>query len=791
MLEAVKPVRSQVVSWEQSPHQVVLRTLKGQLRLIPLTDTIVRVTYTLEESFSHEPSLGLVPVTPSAKSPPAIWHLEESPDALVLLTQQLRLEVSRETGALAYFDAKGKLLTREPARGGKSLEVFDSYRSVLDAESVVDKVVTPDGVKTVVRDAKKVFVKKLYHAKLELEWVPGEALYGLGQHPDGNLNLRGTRQYIHQANMKVAVPFVVSTRNYAVLLDTYAPLIFSDNEHGSYLYAEAVTELDFYFIHGTCLDDLIRGYRLLSGQATMLPLWAFGYMQSQERYETQQEILGIVAEHRRRGIPLDSVVLDWRSWEGEKWGQKTFDKTRFPDVPAMTDRLHRAGAHLMLSIWPNMHASSENHAEMVAAGCLLPGSELYDPFRAEARALYWKQANEGLFSQGIDAWWCDSSEPFTPEWNSPLKPEPEKNYLQFHHEARNYLAEEHTNAYALLHSRAIFEGQRGTGSPKRVVNLTRSASTGQQKYGTIVWSGDTSANWTTLRRQIAAGLSFCASGFPYWTLDIGGFFVKQGHMWFWDGDHEQGCDDPAYRELYVRWFQLGAFLPIFRAHGTDTRREIWRFGQPGEIVYDTLVKFVELRMTLMPYIYSLAAQAALEGSTMMRVLAFDFPDDPAVLDLKDQFMLGPAFLVCPVTSTAPQDGSPPTRPVYLPEGANWYDFWTERRYSGGQTLIADAPLSRMPLYVRAGSVIPMAEVAQHTGAVRQDRFTVQVYPGADGEFTLYQDAGDGHGWEKGEATRITLRWDDKAGQLHTGERQGSFPGMPERVEFRVKVVDLL
>jgi len=781
MLEAVKPKQPRINRWERTDTELHIETELGRLKLVPYSDSIVRVVYTLAQDFSPSRGLGLVPLEPNCH-----WTVSDTPRSLVLSTKKLRVEINRQTGALSYFDAQGRLLTKEPDRGGKTLQAYDVYKTVLDAEAVVEKIVTPDGVKEVVRDAKKEFSKVLYHTKLELEWAQGEALYGLGQHQEGNLNLRGTRQYIHQANMKVAIPFFVSTNGYALLLDTYSPLIFNDNEFGSYLYSEAVSELDFYFIQGKNLDELISGYRTLSGKATLLPLWSFGYMQSQERYETQQEILDTVAEHRKRNIPLDSIVLDWCSWEGQKWGQKSFDKTRFPDVPAMMESLHQSGVRLMISIWPNMRESSENYAEMKRLGCLLPRSEIYNAFSEEARKLYWKQAEEGLFSQGIDAWWCDSSEPFTPEWNTPVKPEPDKNYLQFQQDAGTYLDEETTNAFSLMHSRAIYEGQRGSGSSKRVVNLTRSGYTGQQKYGTIVWSGDTSANWKTLQNQIPAGLSFCASGLPYWTLDIGAFFVKKGHMWFWDGDFEDGCHDTAYRELYTRWFQFATFLPVFRAHGTDTRREIWNFGSKGEVVYDTLVRFVELRTTLIPYIYSLAAMAALEDSTMMRLLAFDFADDPKVHDIKDQFLFGPAFLVCPVTK--PQETGGTTRSVYLPAGADWYDFWTNKRYTGGQTLMADAPLSLLPLYVRAGSVVPMTKAAQHTAAIPQNWFKVKVYPGFDGEFTLYQDEGDNHHWEEGRSTRIKLRWDEKNAILKIGDRTGSFSGMPEKVDFTVEVV---
>lgn len=791
MLEAVKGKQAAIKLVMKSEFDLVLETENGKIKLVPYSARIIRVVYTLADDFSDAPGFGLVPLAPDCE-----WETSETEDTVIVTTSEIRLEIDKQTSAFTYYDRNHKLLAKEPARGGKVLDPYDAYNTVLDDTSVTEKVATADGVKEVVLDAKKAFYKKLYHTKLEMEWSEGEAIYGLGQQEEGSLNLRGTRQYIHQANLKIAMPFFVSTNGYGMLFHTYSPLIFNDNEYGSYIYNEAASELDFYFICGNSLDDIIGGYRQITGKATMLPLWTFGYMQSQERYESQQEIIDTVSEYRSRKIPLDSIVLDWQSWESGKWGQKSFDASRFPDVPRMMQELHEMGAHMMISIWPNMHESGENYLEMKERGCLLPRSEIYDAFSDEARSLYWKQTNEGLFSKGIDAWWCDSSEPYTPEWTNTVKPEPDKNYLSFHEMAKAYLDEEYTNAYALLHARSIYEGQRGETSEKRVVNLTRSGYIGQQRYGTILWSGDTTAKWKTLRDQIPAGLSMCASGMPYWTLDIGAFFVKRGHTWFWDGDFEEGSNDLGYRELYTRWFQYGAFLPVFRAHGTDTRREIWQFGDKGEPFYDTLVKFVELRYRLLPYLYSLAAMVTLKDYTMMRLLAFDFQHDDNVYNIKDQFMLGGALMVCPVTSpmyfgpqSTPLQNVSKTRAVYLPEGTDWYDFWTNERYNGGQTITVNADIDTMPLFVKAGSILPLAgENVQHSGMIPQDRFKLKIYSGCNGEFNLYQDENDNYKYENGDYSLIRLNWDNETGVLHVGERVGAFEGMPERVSFDVEVI---
>ncbi len=790
MLEAVKGPRATVTSVCRKDDFLLLETENGKIKLEPYSDSIIRIVYTLSEDFFHSGG----PVTLSGKRG-CEWEFAEEASEIILTTGRLKLVIDKQTGALSYYNKDGRLLVKEPAYGGKTLERFDSYKAVLDEESVTEKIATPDGFKEVVREAKKEFYKTLYHTRLEMQWADGEALYGLGQQEEGSLNLRGTRQYIHQANMKAAMPVLVSTQGYGILFNTCSPLIFNDNEYGSYIYNIAANEMDFCFLYGESLDGVVDGCRTLSGRAVMLPKWAFGYMQSQERYESQQELLDTVLEYRRRKIPLDSIVLDWQSWEEGMWGQKSFDAGRFPDVPRMMDTLHENGARLMISIWPNMNEKTADHREMKERNLLFPKSDIYDAFRKEARELYWKQAYEGLFSKGIDAWWCDSSEPFTPEWNSPVRPEPDQNFYRFHETAKNYIAEENTNAFPLVHSMAVYEGQRSVTDRKRVVNLTRSGYTGQQKYGTIVWSGDTSAKWATLKKQIPAGLNFCAAGMPYWTMDIGAFFVKRGNFWFWDGEYEDGCEDMGYRELYTRWFQYGAFLPVFRSHGTDTRREVWRFGEKGDMFYDALVKFIELRYRLLPYIYSMAGMVTLRNYTMLRMLAFDFAQDPKVLDVKDQFLFGSAIMVCPVTrpmyyvhNSVPLENVDKTREVYLPAGAAWYDFWTGRKLDGGRVVTAEAPIDTMPLYVRAGSILPTAEVAQHSGASSNSELRLLVYPGADGAFTIYQDENDNYNYEKGEYALIELNWDDASSALTIGKRKGAYAGMPETIRFTVEVI---
>jgi alpha-D-xyloside xylohydrolase len=461
----------------------------------------------------------------------------------------------------------------------------------------------------------------------------------------------------------------------------------------------------------------------------------------------------------------------------------------------MAEELHALNVHLMVSIWPNMTNDGPDQVEMQAHGYLLGNRSTYDAFNPLARALYWKQAYEGLFAYGVDAWWCDCTEPFEADWNGASRLEPEERLRINTEEAKRYLDAEYINAYSLLHAQGIYEGQRATTNEKRVVNLTRSAYTGQHRYGTITWSGDTAASWESLRRQIPAGLNFCATGEPYWTLDIGGFFVAKREQWFWDGQYDAGCDDLGYRELYVRWFQLGAFLPMFRPHGTDTPREVWRFGECGSMFYDALVGFVHLRYRLLPYIYSMAGWTTQTAYTMLRALPFDFRLDPNTYNIRDEFMFGPAFLVCPVTApmyyaAGSQELKDPrrTRPVYLPAGCDWYDYWTNARHSGGQWIVADASLDRLPLYVRAGSIVPVGPPLQHAGE-QTESLELRIYAGRDGNFDLYDDEGDNYNYERGAFEAIPLQWDDRRLVLTIGERRGTYPGMPRLRRFTVVVIE--
>ncbi|MBN2180938.1 MAG: DUF5110 domain-containing protein [Sedimentisphaerales bacterium] len=684
----------------------------------------------------------------------ASFEIEEHPDEVYLITHKLKVIINERTAEITIKNVNDEVIFRE---GGRQ--------------------VTP-GV---------VLDEKVNHIRQSFVWADDEALYGLGQHQEGFFNWRGHYVELFQLNKRAIVPFLLSTKGYGILWDNYSYTKFDDSPSGSYLWSEVGDTVNYYFIYGPELDDVVSNYRELTGKTPLFPKWAFGYVQSKERYKTQQELIDVVKEFRDRKIPLDVIVQDWRYWDDGYWGQKSFNKERFPDPAAMMNILHsKYNAHLMISVWPKMSFRSPNYSDMIKHEGFLygeGGSPFYDAFNPQARALYWKQANEGLFSKGIDAWWCDATEPELDGWDFNYDAYKEKMKPAIGSGAR-YL-----NAYSLMHSKGIYENQRLTTDKKRVVNLTRSAFAGQQKYATITWSGDVVATWDVFKNQIPAGLNFCMSGLPYWTTDIGGFFVQSAQVgelgrgeWFRNGDFDGGIEDDNYKELYVRWFQYGAFCPMFRTHGTDISREIWRFGEPGSRAYDALLKFDNLRYRLMPYIYSQAWKVTSGGYTLMRGLAMDFRHDSHVFNIDDQFMFGPAILVNPITKPKAS-----FRHVYLPVGSNWYNFWTGKKYSGGQTLQVPSPIDEIPLFVKAGSILPMGPFIQFA-AESVDPLEIRIYPGADGSFTLYEDENDNYNYEKGLYSTIDFKWDDKNRRVIIEERKGEFPGMLTGRKFHLVIV---
>lgn len=763
MLYAVKPPSRAIETVYREDNSLWLCSEYSKTRFTPLNPDSIRVTVTREEKFSDFSRPGIVSIEPFCK-----WDYEESPEEISIYSGNIIAKICRATGSVIWYDKSGKYLLEEVEKDSITLEKFNKYK-VKEAQTV--KVSTADGEKEVICEAKRIPDGFSYHAMARYRFSEKEALYGLGQHEEGYGNLRGKTVYCHQANRKISVPLLISSLGWGLLTNTYSPFIFSDSGQSSYIYSEAVPELEYIFINGGDMRGTIRAYRGITGAAAILPKWAYGYIQSQERYETQDEIIGIAADYRSHGIGLDCVVLDWCSWEDGKWGQKSFDSSRFPDPSGMIKKLHSMHTHFMISVWANSDPGCENHIEFSDAGLFLPGQNIYNAFSEEGRKMYWRQLERGLLCHGVDAWWCDNSEPITPEWQKIERPEPSREYSEYVQTTFDHLPPELSNAFGFYHALGVYEGQRSKSEMKRVCNLTRSGYIGSQRLGTILWSGDISATWDTLSKQIAAGLGFCASGIPYWTTDIGAFFVKSGINWYWRGDYENTVSDLGYRELFTRWYQWGAFLPIFRGHGTDCRRELWLYENSDVGFYDAILKANRLRYEFMPYIYSTAGSCWLKGGSMIENLAFTWPNDPEALEITDQYMFGESIMVCPVHEpmyylpNSVKIDRKKTRRVYLPKNpGGWYYLETDEHFSGGQWISVPALIDVIPLFVKAGSIIPMAEFALSTEE-QETEITLKVWPGADGELELYEDDGDGYGYEKGEYRLTKIRYDNSSGKL--------------------------
>ncbi|HEX5283610.1 MAG TPA: glycoside hydrolase family 31 protein [Bryocella sp.] len=796
-----------MVRAERRPNDVIFREGDQSLRIRFITEAIARITYTQGREFLDRPSRIL-----EAQDAGVEFGLREDSDGYVLAAGSLIVKVNRSTGALSYYSATNQLLTREPDRGGRTLVPKAVARNIFHEGEVIATEQSIDGARAVVAEHETVFDRDAFEAKLEFEFGKDEALFGLGSHEEGYGNLRGCVRELYQQNMKAVVPHLISTRGYSILLDCCSLMIFRDDEEGSYWWADVVDELDYYLIYGGDFNGVMGGYRRLTGATPLPPKWALGYVQSKERYVTAGEIIDVVAEYRRRQIPLDCIVLDWKSWpNGAGWGQKAFDPLRFPDPGRFIEKLHAMGARLMVSIWPIMTGGCENQRELNEQHMMLGNQSTYNAFDPKARACYWEQARHGLFAHGVDAWWCDCTEPFEADWNGAVKPSSEER-LQINTEASKlYLDAGEINAYSLMHSQGIYEGQRKEPGNKRVLNLTRSSYAGQHRYGTFTWNGDVSATWETLRRCIPEGVNFCATGEAYWTVDAGGFFVdNRADLWFWQGVYPGGCrgltpmdalapdpndkgsTDLGFWELYTRWLQYAAFLPMFRSHGTDVPREIWRFGEEGSPFYDAIAACIRFRYRLLPYIYSLAASVTRDGTAMVRALALEFPADMRTHAITDEFLFGPSLLVCPVTQPMYYDqGSraindvAKRREVYLPGGCEWFSLWEGRLHQGGQAVVVDAPLERIPVFVRAGSIVPMTRPMQFVDEIRDAAYEVYVYTGADASFVLYEDAGDGYAYENGEYAQVFMEWNEQSGRLVVNAREGSFPEMMKERKYRI------
>lgn len=865
---------------------------------------IVRVNSSLGQSYTTQPSLVVV------LAPPAVQlKLNDSPATLEISTASLRVVADKKSGALTFLRTDGTVITRERA----------------DRPAEIKKVTISDA--------------PTYDVKQTFTLAPDESLYGLGQYDKRYTDYRGQEVLMVQTNIGIVVPLLVSTKRYGIMWDIYSKSIFKDDANGASFWAEsAPAGVDYYFIAGRTMDGVIAGYRQLTGAAPMFPKSAFGLWMSKERYKTQQQLIDVVKRFRSEGIPLDNIVQDWQYWGGDKdgtWSGMIWNKDRFPNPSALTSTLHNElHVKLMNSIWPSVGNDTELAHELDAKGLrfeplhwISKKARIYDAFSDEGRSIYFKHIKKGLLDVGVDALWMDGTEvEVGGACHDVRKVEADIKSL-----GKNAMGDftRYLNPYSLMTTKGTYEGQRATGN-KRVLTLTRSAWTGQQRYAALPWSGDTTASWDVFRNQISGGVNVSMAGLPYWTQDTGGFFVR----------YRGGEKNPEYRELFARWHQFGAFNPIYRIHGTSIEREPYVFKDLDPDVYKSLIDANHLRYRLIPYLYSLGWMSTSEGYTMMRGLAMDFPDDQALRKIDDAYMFGPAFLVHPITKPLYRVGTPPpptvpatvlttpagkpgiaveyfegtnfqksvstgvdakvdytwpgpplaeppagltscdnfsgrwqgvitapangdyeigaeaddgmrlwldgklvvddwsTHPLtykgekltlrkgqkvtvkldyyngngarglrlawktpdmlagtvaainntietQLPAGADWYDFWTNERFTGGRKVEKACPLDVFPLYVRAGSIIPMSPVMNYVTEKPDAPYEIRVYPGADATFTIHEDDNETYDYEKGAYASIPLRWDEQKGTLTLEARQGGFPGMVNTRAIRI------
>jgi len=648
-----------------------------------------------------------------------------------------------------------------------------------------------------------------------------EAIYGLGTFQDGKMNRRGTRKRMEQSNLEDFQNVLQSIKGWGLYWENYSPTLFEDNANGMTFDAESGEGVDYYFMYGGSADGVIAQMRWLTGDVPMFPLWTYGYWQSKERYKSAAETEGIVDQYRALQVPLDGIIQDWQYWGSNYlWNAMDFLSEDFQNGKQMIQNVHKKHAHFMISIWASFGPQTQQFRELNEKGLLMPfetwpqsgishiwppvmkypsGVKVYDAFHPEARAIYWKYLKT-LYDYGTDAWWMDSTDP---DFFNPRESD-------YEHKVYGGTWRSQRNAFPLETVRGIYQSQRKDyKGEKRVFIMTRSSYAGQQHYGSNMWSGDVNSSWDMLRKQVPAGLSFTLTGNPNFNTDIGGFFCGSYNA----RGSGSAPKNPQFQELYVRWMQYGLFCPVFRSHGADAPREIWQFGQKGEPVYDAIEKAIRLRYRLIPYLYSIAWQVTSNNDSYMRPLFADFAADKKVWDMTDEFMFGRSILAAPIvnpqyteekiirtnamtgwdrqnasdsrTAGAVDFTATKTVTKYLPKGAKWYDFWTGKQYNGGQTVTLETTFDRVPMFVRAGSILPLGPEMQYVGEKTWDNLEMRVYPGANGTFTLYEDEGDNYNYEGGAYSTITFKWNDKTRTLTIGERQNEFPGMLKTRQFTI------
>jgi alpha-D-xyloside xylohydrolase len=758
---------SQAQTWQKTNEGIKTTINKTDIEIQFYTTSIVRIIKSPSGTSFNKKSLSVIATPLHVK-----LTIKEQAAVLTVKSERLSVKCNLSSGTINFYTNTGTVLLNEKENSASFKPFNDAGSNTYNIEQayVLDK---------------------------------DEAIYGLGQQQKGKMVQRNLALNMVQGNTDDYVPFFISVKGYGLFWDNYSPTTFTDNTESTSFKSDVGDCIDYYFVYGGNADAVIANMRHLTGHAPMFPLWTFGFFQSKERYKSQDELLDVVKKYRALKVPLDGIIQDWQYWGSNYlWNAMDFINDEFYNPKKMVDDVHKLNAHITISIWNSFGPQTKQYRALDSIGALMnfntwpqsgstiwpprrdypSGVRVYDAYNPAARDIYWKYL-QYMHSLGIDGWWMDSSEPD----HLDFKPSDmdNKTHLGSFRKVRN--------AFPLMTVGGVYTHQRAIDSNKRVFILTRSAFAGQQRYGANTWSGDVNSSWNTLRNQISAGLNFSLTGIPYWNSDIGGFF-----LW----NFKRKLEDPEYRELYVRWLEFGTFTPMMRSHGEGAPREIYQFGTKGTKYYDAIEKYINLRYRFLPYIYSTSWDVTANHSSMMRALVMDFPKDKNALDINDEYLFGKSVLVSPVTNAmyvkpavngkdsvqAEDFNAIKSKETYLPAGADWYDFWTGEKFAGGNKVSKQTPLDIIPLYVKAGSVIPFGPSVQYAEEKKWDDLEIRIYPGANGKFVLYEDENDSYNYERGIYSTITFDWDDKKKLLTINDRKGSFPGMLESRKFNVVIV---
>ncbi|MEN0054115.1 MAG: glycoside hydrolase family 31 protein [Mucilaginibacter sp.] len=751
---STRQAQATVQNFKKEQDGVLFHLDKGLLKIKICSADIIEVKYTIFNIFPEKESL----VVNNKWAQSTVFKVADIGDNIIISTSRLKVIVDKATNAISYLTPEGKLITSENKKDSKMMVAA-----------------TIAGIST-------------YNCTTSFNSPAAEGLFGLGCHPLDSLSIdyKGRDQDMAIKYLTGAIPVLLSTRGYGLLWDNYSASKFygaEDNNTKFSYTSESGKQVDYYFFYGPDFDQIINLYRTTTGKAPMFGKWAFGLFQSQDRYMSEAEILQVKDNYRNNKIPVDVIVQDWYYWDPLPIGSHIMKPERYPHPKKMIDELHKANLHVMISIWPVFGKGTPNYDALQKIGGLTgitwdnivthTFDTYYDAHNPKARELYWDQARDSLIKRyDWDAWWIDQCEPD----NGLLLDERRK--------ATFYTGKgiDYFNTYSLEHTKGVYQGWRRDIPGKRAFFLVRQSFAGEQRNASTLWSGDIECTFENFKNQVPQGINACASGLPYWTSDIGGYHYHWG---------VPDWSRPENRELFTRWFQFGAFSPIFRIHGKGERA---LFSNNWDDKTKTiLLKYDQLRYRLLPYIYSLAGRVTQENYTMMRSLAFDFRNDTKVYTIPDQYMFGPAFMVNPVTEQlytgSKASAGKNTRNVYFPKGTQWYDFWTGKVYSGGETIAAQAPIEIMPLYVKAGSIIPMGPILQYATEKPDDTIELRIYPGANGEFTYYSDENDNYNYEKGRFSTFKLSYDDSRHQLTISDTKGNYAGMLKQRKFNIVLVN--